>query len=40
MKISTNWLKDYVNINIPLKELANKITNVGFNFKSIDTKRI
>ncbi len=40
MKISTNWLKDYVNINIPLKELANRITNAGVNVESITSKRI
>lgn len=36
MKISTNWLKDYININnLDLKELANKITNIGVNVEGI-----
>lgn len=36
MKISTNWLKDYINIeNYDLKDLANKITNIGVNVEGI-----
>ena len=41
MKISTNWLKDYVNLeNIDLKELATKITNIGVNVETISSNEI
>ncbi len=36
MKISTNWLKDYIDLGgVDLKDLANKITNTGVNVEGI-----
>ncbi|MFC1926712.1 phenylalanine--tRNA ligase subunit beta, partial [Chloroflexota bacterium] len=29
MKVSLNWLKDYINISLPIKELAHKLTMAG-----------
>lgn len=37
MKISTNWINDYVNIkNVNKEELADKITNAGVNVENVD----
>ena len=35
MKLSLNWLKDFVNINIPYEELALRLTNSGFEVEEI-----
>lgn len=40
MKISTNWLKDYVNIDCDLKDLALKITKSGVNIEGIESNYI
>ncbi len=37
MKVSINWLKDYVDITVPLEELAHKLTMAGFEVKDIET---
>lgn len=37
MKISLKWLRDYVNITLPLKELAEKLTMAGVEVKGIET---
>lgn len=39
MKISTNWIKDYIEID-NLSSLADKITNAGVNVQAINTKYI
>ncbi|HNC45581.1 MAG TPA: phenylalanine--tRNA ligase subunit beta, partial [Acidobacteriota bacterium] len=36
MKISYNWLRDYVKTELSPRELANKLTNVGLAVDSID----
>jgi phenylalanyl-tRNA synthetase beta chain len=36
MKVSLNWLKDYVNISLPAKELADKLTMSGNEVGRID----
>lgn len=40
MKISTNWIKDYVKIDENLKLLADKITKCGINVESVETNYI
>lgn len=40
MKISTNWLKDYVELPEDLNVLANQITNSGVNVENVETKKI
>ena len=35
MKISYNWLKDFVKINIPAEELANKLSVSGFEVEEV-----
>lgn len=41
MAISTNWIKDYVNLNnTDLKELANKITSSGINIEAVNSRYI
>ncbi|MFA5863958.1 MAG: phenylalanine--tRNA ligase subunit beta [Phycisphaerae bacterium] len=35
MKVSFNWLKDYVEIDLPAMELAEKLIHTGFNIESI-----
>lgn len=37
MKVSLNWLKDYVDINIPPEELAEKLTMVGLEASDVQT---
>ncbi len=38
MKISTNWIKDYVDLEgLDLKEVADKVTNCGVNIETIDS---
>jgi len=37
MKISLNWLRDYVEITIPVKELAERLTMAGLEVKGIQT---
>jgi phenylalanyl-tRNA synthetase beta chain len=37
MKVSLNWLKDYVDITLPADELAEKLTMAGFEVKDIET---
>lgn len=36
MKVSINWLKYYVDINIPVEELCNKMVMAGFEVESIE----
>ena len=35
MKISLNWLKEYVNITVPPAEVANKLTMAGTEVKGM-----
>ena len=37
MKVSLKWLRDYVHIPLPLKELAEKLTMSGTEVKGIET---
>ncbi len=37
MKVSLNWLKDYVDITVPINILAEKLTMAGFEVKDIET---
>jgi phenylalanyl-tRNA synthetase beta chain len=37
MKVPLNWLKDYVDVNVPLNELAQKLTMAGFEVETIET---
>jgi phenylalanyl-tRNA synthetase beta chain len=36
MKVPMNWLKDYVNIDLPLEDLAERLTLAGLEVASID----
>src|SRR4030042_4635504 len=36
MKVSLNWLKDYVNIPLPVKELAHRLTMSGNEVSRLD----
>ncbi|MBN2520221.1 MAG: phenylalanine--tRNA ligase subunit beta [Bacteroidales bacterium] len=36
MRISYNWLKEYININLPEKEVADILTNIGLEVESIE----
>ncbi|MCG2713915.1 MAG: hypothetical protein L6308_03625, partial [Candidatus Omnitrophica bacterium] len=36
MKVTYNWLKDFLNIKIPPKALAEKLTNVGLEVVSLE----
>jgi len=36
MKVSLNWLKDYVDIKVPLKELAERLTMAGLEVKGME----
>ena len=36
MKLSLNWLKDYVTINIPAEKLAYKLTMAGLEVEKIE----
>lgn len=36
MRISLNWLKKYVNIKIPVEELASRLTMVGLEVESVE----
>lgn len=38
MKISINWLKNYLDINIPAEELINKLIGIGFDLESIENQ--
>src|SRR5258706_8616131 len=38
MKISINWLKQYLDINIPAEELINKLIGIGFDLESIENQ--
>jgi phenylalanyl-tRNA synthetase beta chain len=35
MKVSFNWLKDYVDIDLAAHDLANKLINTGFNLEEV-----
>ena len=35
MKVTYNWLKDFVDIDIPARELADKLVSVGFEVEEI-----
>ena len=35
MKVTLNWLKEFVNINISPEELAEKLTNAGMEVEEI-----
>ena len=37
MKISLNWLREFINNSLPLKELADKLTMSGIEVKSIES---
>ncbi len=37
MKISLNWLKDYIDVNIDAKELADILTGIGLEVEGIET---
>ena len=37
MKLSLNWLKDFVDVEMPPKELGNKLTLAGFEVEKMDT---
>ena len=37
MKIPLNWLKDYVDVNLPPEELARKLTLAGFEAEEVET---
>jgi phenylalanyl-tRNA synthetase beta chain len=37
MKVSLNWLKEYVDIDLPLTELANRLTMAGLEVKGSET---
>ena len=36
MKISYNWLKQYININLPADEVAKLLTGCGLEVESIE----
>ena len=36
MKVSLNWLKEYVNITLPHSDIANKLTMAGLEVKEVD----
>jgi phenylalanyl-tRNA synthetase beta chain len=36
MKVSLNWLKDYINVNIPDDELINGLFSIGFDIENIE----
>ena len=36
MKISYNWLKDYLNINLPAVEVATLLTNTGLEVEGLE----
>ncbi len=36
MRVSLNWLKEYVEITVPVEELADKLTMAGFEVESIE----
>ena len=38
MKVTYNWLKDFVDINIPAGELAEKLTMAGLEVKAVEEK--
>jgi len=38
MKVTYNWLKDFVEIKLPAKELADKLTMAGIEVKSVEEK--
>ncbi len=37
MRVSLNWLRDYIDITLPLKELAERLTMAGMEVKGIET---
>ena len=37
MKISYDWLKEYININLPVEELSEILTNIGLEVEGIET---
>ena len=36
MKVSLKWLRDYVNITLPLKEVAERLTMAGLEVKGVE----
>ena len=36
MKISYNWLKEYVDVNLPAEELADLLTDIGLEVEGIE----
>ena len=36
MRISLNWLRDYVDIDVPVEELAHQMTMLGLEIESIE----
>ena len=39
MKVTYNWLKDFVDIDIPARELADKLVSVGFEVEEISRSK-
>ncbi len=39
MKVTLNWLKDFVDIDIPAEELADRLVNTGFEVEEIIDQR-
>src|SRR5436190_10885893 len=38
MKLSVNWLKDYVDIPCSTQELIEKLTSIGFDIESVENE--
>lgn len=38
MKISYNWLRDYLSISLPAEEVAEHLTNIGLEIENIETR--
>ena len=38
MRISYNWIKEYVDVNLPPEDLANRLTMAGFEVESMDPR--
>ena len=36
MRVSTNWLRDYVDIDVPSEKVANDMLSVGNEYSSIN----
>ena len=38
MKISYNWLKNYLNVNLPTEKLADLLTDIGLEVEGIEER--